>query len=241
MINRNIPIPLYYQLLQLIKGSIENGELKPGDSLPTELDMMQKYNLSRATVRQAILQLVNEGYLRRIKSKGTFVNLIPEKSRFIGSLKGFAQEMRQKGIAFSTRVLDCRVIPAPQKVSEKLQIASGDPVFFLKRLRFVKDEPVLIVEGFVPARLCPGIEKEDFERQSFYDVLEQKYEIILHHGCREFEPVMPQTEEMKLLRVSQKAPVLFIESTVYTEENMPVEYVEIRIKGKFSVDLAQTG
>jgi GntR family transcriptional regulator len=240
MINRNIPIPLYYQLLRIVKESIENGELKTGDSLPTEMEMMQKYKLSRATVRQAILQLVNEGYLRRIKSKGTFVNLVPEKSRFIGSLKGFAQEMRRKGIAFSTEVLDCRVLPAPHKVSEKLQIASGEPVFYLKRLRFVKDEPVLIADGYVPARLCPGIEKEDFERQSFYDVLERIYGIVLHHGCREFEPVMPQTEEMKLLRVSRNAPVLFIESTVYTEENMPVEYVEIRIKGKFSVDLAQT-
>jgi GntR family transcriptional regulator len=112
----------------------------------------------------------------------------------------------------------------------------------LKRLRFVKDEPVLIAEGYVPAQLCPGIEKEDFERQSFYDVLEQKYGIVLHHGCREFEPVMPQNiEEIKLLRVSQKAPILYIESTVYTTENMPVEFVEIKIKGKFSVDLAQTG
>ena len=61
MINRNIPIPLYYQLLQMIKASIETGELKPGDSLPTEMDLMEKYQLSRATVRQAILQLVNEG------------------------------------------------------------------------------------------------------------------------------------------------------------------------------------
>jgi GntR family transcriptional regulator len=178
----------------------------------------------------------------RLKSKGTFVNIVPEKSRFIGSLKGFAQEMRRKGIAYSTRVLDCRVIPAPHKVSQKLQIASGDPVFFLKRLRFVKDEPVLIVEGFVPAQLCPGIEDEDFERQSFYDVLERKYGVTLHHGCREFEPVMPQnSEETKLLRIPQKTPVLSIESIVYTKENLPVEYVEIRIKGKFSVDLAQTG
>jgi GntR family transcriptional regulator len=242
MINRNIPIPLYYQLLQIIRESIENGERKPGDSLPTEMEMMHTYKLSRATVRQAVLQLVNEGYLRRIKSKGTFVNLVPEKSRFIGTLKGFAQEMRRKGIAFSTKVLDCRVIPAPHKVSQKLQIASDDPVFFLKRLRFVQEEPVLIAEGYMPAQLCPGIEEEDFEQQSFYDVLERKYGIVLHHGYREFEPVMPQnTEEVKLLKVSQKSPVLYIESVVYTAESMPVEYVEIRIKGKFSVDLAQTG
>ena len=242
MINRNIPIPLYYQLLQMIKASIETGELKPGDSLPTEMDLMEKYQISRATVRQAILQLVNEGYLRRIKSRGTFVNILPGKSRFIGSLKGFAQEMRQKGVPFSTQVLDNRVVSAPHKVSEKLHIASGDPVFYLKRLRFVKDDPVLIVEGYVPSQLCPGIEREKFENISFYDVLEEKYGIILHHGRREFEPMMPSnTEETKLLRITQKTPILYIESVVFTKERLPVEYVEIKIKGKFTVDLVQTG
>ncbi len=240
MINRNTPIPLYYQLMQIIKESIESGELKPGDSLPTELELMEKYQLSRATVRQAVLQLVNDGYLRRIKAKGTFVNVPPEKSRFIGTLKGFAQEMKQKGIPFYTKVLDSRVIPAAPEVAEKLQIASGDPVFYLKRLRFVQDEPVLIVDGYIPARLCKGIEAINFENISLYAVLEEKFGIVLHHGQREFEPVMLSTkEEAQLLKISLKKPILYIESIVYTVENIPVEYVEIKIRGKFAVDLVQ--
>jgi GntR family transcriptional regulator len=242
LINRNIPVPLYYQLQQLIKKSIETGELKPGDVLPTEMELMQKHKISRATVRQAILQLVNEGYLTRIKSKGTFVALPPEKTRFIGSLKGFAQEMRQKGVPFFTKVLESRITSSPNKVSERLQITSGDPVFFLKRLRFVQNDPVLIVEGYVPSRLCPGIEKERFEDISLYDVLESRYGIVLHHGRREFEPVMPvDSEEAALLKIHLRTPILYIESVVYTRENLPVEYVEVKIKGKFAVDLLQTG
>ncbi len=68
MIDRNTPIPLYYQLMQEIKHSIDSGDLNPGDSIPTEMELMSTYNLSRATVRQAVLQMVNDGYLRRIKA-----------------------------------------------------------------------------------------------------------------------------------------------------------------------------
>ncbi len=240
MINRNTPIPLYYQLMQEIKSSIESGQFKPGDSIPTEMEIMKEHEISRATVRQAILQLVNEGYLRRIKSKGTFVNSPPEKPRFLGTLKGLAEEMKHKGISFYTRVLDKRIIPAPVKVAEKLLIASEDTVFYLKRLRYVQEEPVLIVDGYIPAGLCRAIEEENFENISLYDLLEKKYGLVLHHGRREFEPIMPSSEEeVKLLGISWRTPILYVESVVYTENDAPVEYVEIKMRGKFSVELVQ--
>ncbi len=175
------------------------------------------------------------------QAKGTFVNTLPEKSKFIGTLKGFAEEMRQKGIPHATRVLEKRIMAAPVKVAEKLRIASRAPVFYLKRLRFIKDEPVLIIQGYIPVQLCRAIEQVDFQEKSLYDILEKKYGLIIHHGQREFEPVMPSSgEEMKLLGISPKTPILYIESVVYTENDIPVEYGEIKMRGKFSVDLMQT-
>jgi len=241
MINRNIPIPLYYQLIQEIKGEIESGVLQPGDAIPTEMALMERYEISRATVRQAIQQLVNEGYLRRVKAKGTFVNSPPEKPKFIGSLKGFAREMQEKGVACSTRVLEKRIIPAPVKVAEKLGIASENQVFNLKRLRFIQDEPVLISNSYIPAQICRFIENEDFENKSLYDILENKYNLILHHGKRDFEPVMPSSkEEVELLGVSPRTPILYVEGVVNTEDGTPVEYVKIKMRGKFTVDLLQS-
>ena len=240
MINKNIPVPIYYQLMQIVRTSIETGELQPGDSIPTEVEIMNKYGISRATVRQALMQLVNEGYIRRIKAKGTFVNLPPARSRFIGTLKGFSEEMKQKGLPHSTRVLDKTIMKAPVHVAEKLQIASEGQVFYLKRLRFVQDDPVLIAESYIPIALCDGIEKEDFENISLYDQLENKYGLALHHGRREFEPSMPGSrEEAQLLGVTFRTPILYVESVVYTENNAPVEYVEIKIRGRFAVDLVQ--
>jgi GntR family transcriptional regulator len=241
MINRDIPIPLYYQVMQEIRHSIESGEFKPGDAIPTEIALMKRYGISRATVRQAILQLVSEGYLRRLKAKGTFVNTPPVKPRFLGILKGFSEEMRWKRVHFVTRVLAKDIVPASVTVAEKLRIASGDSVFHLKRLRLVQEEPVLIGESYLPAHICPGIEGVDFEHGSLYDILESTYGVVLHHGRREFEPAMPSSgEEMRLLRISPKSPILYVESVVYTESGMPVEYVEIKMRGRFSVDLMQT-
>lgn len=241
MINRNSPIPLYYQLMQEIKNQIDSGELEPGDAIPTEIELMEKYDVSRATVRQSVLHLVNEGYLRRIKAKGTFVNSRPEKPKFIGTLRGFAQEMKEKGVPCKTKVLVKHIIPSPLKISEKLQIATGSPVFHLHRLRFIYNEPVLIADSYIPEQLCRGIEEVDFENNSLYDVLEQRYGIILHHGRRDFEPAVPSAaEDVKLLEISSRTPILYVESIVCTQDDTPVEYVEIKMRGRFTVDLIQT-
>jgi len=240
MINRNSPIPLYYQLIQKIKDQIESGVYEPGDTIPTEIELMEQFDLSRATVRQSILYLVNEGYLRRIKAKGTFVNTRPEKPKFIGTLKGFAQEMSQKGIPFSTKVLEKHVIPSPLKASEKLHIATESPVFHLHRLRFIHNEPVLIANSYIPENICRRIEDIDFEKNSLYEILEKEYKILLHHGRRDFEPAMLSSpQEVRLLNISSKTPILYVESIVYTQDNTPVEYVEIKMRGRFTVDLIQ--
>jgi GntR family transcriptional regulator len=240
MINRNIPIPLYYQVMQEIKNKIESGELKPGDAIQKELELKELYDISRATIRQAILQLVNEGYLRRLKAKGTFVCSLPEKPKFMGTLKGFAREMEEKGIPYSTIVLEKRYIPTPVKIAENLQVAEGSNVFQLKRLRYIQDEPVLISESYIPEKYCPGILDIDFEKKSLYDVLKQKYNIFLHHGTRYFEAVIAYSvEDMKLLKISSKTPLLKVIGLVYTQEGLPIEYVEIKYRGKFTVNLVQ--
>jgi GntR family transcriptional regulator len=148
--------------------------------------------------------------------------------------------MKQMGLPHSTKVLDKSIITAPVRVAEKLQIASEEQVFYLKRLRFVQDDPVLIAESYIPITICDGIEKDNFEDISLYDLLENKYGLTLHHGRREFEPAMPGSkEEAQLLGITIKTPILYVESVVYTENNTPVEYVEIKIRGRFAVDLVQ--
>ena len=240
LLNRNLPIPLYYQLVLEIKEKIESGYYKPGDMIPKELELSSFYNISRATVHQALVKLTNDGYLRRVKAKGTFVNSLPEMPKFVATLKGFAGEMREKGIDYATKVLENKIISPPVKIAEKLNITQNERVFYLKRLRFIQNEPVLISESYIPINFCPDIIREDFEKESLYNVMEKKYNIFLNGGTRDFEAIILYSDtERKLLGISSSTPILHVEGIIYEQNNLPVEYVKIDLKGKFSVNLVQ--
>ena len=240
-IDRTIPTPLYYQLQQMIKRSIESGELKPGDSIPTEQDLVDQYGLSRATVRQAILQLVNEGYLRRQKSKGTFVTSPPQRLRSLGILRSFSAELDRKGIPHSTRILDKQLITATERIGEKLQIGLAAPVYYVKRLRHVDGSPYLIDEHYIPSNLCPGIEERYQDNASLYGLLETQYGLNLHHGQIEFQAAGPTSEEeAELLEVYPDINLLYVERVVYNEMGVPVDYFEAKIHGRFTMDIVST-
>ncbi|MBN1265215.1 MAG: GntR family transcriptional regulator [Anaerolineales bacterium] len=237
-INHNDPMPLYYQLEKVIKEAISIGELKPGDLLPTEPELMDIFSISRATVRHAIQNLENEGYLRKERAKGTFIKYPPIQKNFLGNLKCFSEEMQRKGIPHSTTVLKNEIIKAEASISEKLQVQIGSEIFYLKRLRKVDSSPILIVESYLPYDLFPGIEKEDFNQNSLYDTMESRYKILLCRGHRVIEPkIVRSGETMELLEIEPGTCISAIESTIYNTDNRPVEHLYAEMNGKISIDL----
>lgn len=237
-IDKSIPTPLYYQLLQILEEKITNGTWKPGDTIPTEIEIMQQYGLSRSTVRQAILTLVNMGYLRREKSKGTIVKSPTGRMRFVGSLISFSEEMRRKGISHTSRILEEGILPADAHIAEKLNLQVGDEVYFLKRVRFVDDAPFLIDLHYIPHALCPGIQARYKENASLYDLLRTEYKFNLHHGQIEFEAVSPPSKEViDLLEVYSTTSLIMAERIVYSDKEVPLDYFTAIIHGKFSIDI----
>jgi len=237
-IDRDAPIPLYYQLKKIIKDSIGNGTLKPGDAIPTESELMALHGISRATIRQAINDLVNEGYLRRERAKGTFIKYPPVERKFLGNLKCFSEEMKRKGIPHSTKVLEQTIESADSQIAEKLYLNVGDKVFRLKRLRMVDNNPTLIVQSHVPYDICPGIEKVDFNANSLYDTLEVEYGIHLCQGQRIIEPKIVDSENtMCLLEIPKGTCISSVESTIFDTNNRPVEYLQAEMIGKISIDI----
>ena len=237
-LDRSVPTPLYYQLKQILKQAIESGELQVGDVIPTELELMGQYTLSRATVRQAVLQLVNEGFLRREKGKGTFVTEPPAKIPIFQSLRWFSAEMARTGIPHATRVLECAVVPAPDRPAECLKLEQGTPVFYLRRLRLLNERPYLLDKHYIPYHLCQGIEHRNMERVSLYQTLVDAYGFDLHHGWREFEPDIPSSkEEIELLGIYATTALLHVESVVFSRNGTALDYFEARIHGKFTVDI----
>lgn len=237
-IDRSLPLPLYYQLEKFIKDAINSGELKPGDALPTEAELMEIYHISRATVRHAMQNLENEGYLRKERAKGTFIKYPPVERKFLGNLKCFSDEMQRKGIPHGTQVLEEQIIEADPHIAKQLQLEVGAQVFYLKRLRTVDGTPVLIVESYLPYDVCPAIEEVDFNTASLYDTLESRYNIQLRHGNRLIEPKFVESEEIvTLLKVDPGTCISAIESIIYSADNQPVEYLYAEMLGKISIDL----
>jgi GntR family transcriptional regulator len=237
-LDKNIPTPLYYQLEQILKQQLESGIWKPGETLPTEKEIMSQYGISRATVRQAILALVTDGYLKREKSKGTIVTSTTGRERVIGSLMSFTSEMNMKGVSHYSRVITQRIIQADDDIAKKLGLTVGVNVYYLKRIRYVKEFPFLVDEHFIPYALCPEINNKYQENTSLYTLLQDEYKLSLHHGQIVFQPITPPTSEViELLQIAPNTCLILAERIVYSENDIALDYFKAIIHGKFSIDM----
>jgi GntR family transcriptional regulator len=240
-VDKTNPTPLYYQLQEILREKIECGIWKPGDMIPTENELMVSYGISRSTVRQAILALVNDGYLKREKSKGTIVTSTTSREHVIGSLMSFTSEMNMKGIPHYSVLLSQRVVKADRLLAAKMNLAEGSEVYYLRRVRFVNDRPFLVDEHYIPYYLVPGIEQKYEENTSLYRLLQNDYKFNLHHGQIVFEPINPpSTEVSDLLKITPATSLILAERVVCSETEVTLDYFKAYIHGKFSIDMVSS-
>ncbi len=244
VIRRDSPVPYYYQLEEFLKEQIENGAWKPGQQIPSEAELCEAFDVSRTVVRQALNELVHEGLLYRRKGKGTFVAEPKIRESLVQHLTGFYEDMVALGLKPSTKVLEQKVIPAPSKIAEALGLEEGEPVIMIDRLRFVDDEPILLVITYVPEKLCPELLNEDLSTQSLYAILEKKYGLELVYGHRTLEAVAATKEEANLLEIEEGDPIILLRSISYLKDGRPIEYFKAKHRGdrsRFEVELVRPG
>ncbi|MFN3335935.1 MAG: GntR family transcriptional regulator, partial [Thermomicrobium sp.] len=133
-------VPKYRQLQHVLETMIAN--LQPGDLIPPERELEQRFGVSRVTVRQALHQLVLAGRLERVQGRGTFV--ARPKVEQVLALTSFSEEMVQRGMRPGSRMLGVRQIPASETLAQRLQVAVDAPVIELCRLRLANDEPMAL-------------------------------------------------------------------------------------------------
>ncbi|MDL2323655.1 GntR family transcriptional regulator [Ruminococcaceae bacterium OttesenSCG-928-A16] len=239
-IDKAVPVPLYYQIKQSILAAIQEGQLKGGDMLPTELDFCVNCGISRPTIRQALSELVTEGYLYRLKGKGTFVAQPKIDARFLNKLQSFNQEMTQKGLVPSTQVLSVQTIEGKSSINKLLNIPAGEKLLYLERVRYTDGEPIVYLETYLPNTLLGGLAQEDFTHKSLYSLLEEKYNLRVEKVQREIEAVNATTHVAGLLEISKGKAICLVTTVAYAGDMMPVEYSVARYRGdrnKFSVEL----
>ncbi|WP_187373212.1 GntR family transcriptional regulator [Bacillus rubiinfantis] len=238
-INKNSPIPLYYQLEEYIKGLIEIGEFNPGDALPPEREFAEKYQISRMTVRQAFTDLVNEGYLYRIQGKGTFV-AERKIEHPLQVLTSFTEDMKARGLVPGSILMHFRKIPATIQLAEQLGIAENAPVYDIKRIRLADGVPMAIESTYLSAELTKGLTEEIVTESSLYEYIEEQLKLTIDRAVQTIESSVAGIAEAEILHISVGAPVMLIQNRSFQKDGVPVEFVKSIYRAdryKFSIEI----
>lgn len=223
MLERNSSIPLYHQVANFLREKIKKGELKPGEQIPSEWDLVKELQVSRMTARQAIAELVREGLLYRRSGKGTFV-ASPKISSQLTTMVGFSEKMARQGLKVVSRILNAGLVPASVEVAQSLNLSLGEQVIEIKRLRLVEGEPAVLQWSYLPYPRCAAILDADLATGSLIKALQQKCGLRLVRSCDTVAPVIAQGEEARLLGVKDGTPLLLVEGVLYGEGGEPLRY-----------------
>lgn len=230
-IDHNSHVPYYAQVKEALRDRIERGDFRPGDQIPGEPELCTLLGVSRTVVRQALTELVYEGLIVRAKGKGTFIAEPKIVEGLAQRLTGFYEDMASRGLAPYSRVLKQQLTPANTKIAGFLGVAVGASLIEIERLRFIQDEPLVLVQTFLPFAACPGILNADLARQSLYALMEREYGLVIDSGRRTLEAVAATQREAELLRVEVGAPLMLLDSVSYLEDGTPIEYYHALHRG----------
>jgi GntR family transcriptional regulator len=232
-------LPLYRRIEADLRDRIRAGELAPGAQVETELELMERYGVSRATVRQALGGLIAVGALEVRRGLGTYVSA-PRFEHTIGGFYSFSREIERHGLQPGTRVLDLRTERAADDVAEALDVAPGTSMVSLRRLRLAGPDPLVVETSYLPARRFPRLETVDFSSVRLYDTLMTRY------GCRPtraretFEPILLTADEAALLDQRRGEPALRVERVAFDQDDLPIEFCRSTVRGdryRYSVEL----
>lgn len=232
-------LPLYRRIQQDLRERIAAGELPPGSQLETEQDLMTHYDVSRATVRQALSGLVADGLLEIRRGLGTFVRATALEHR-LGGFYSFSREIERHGMRPGTRVRSLRVEKADDHVASVLGVSEGTPVVALGRIRLADDDPIVTETSYLPASRFPGLEEVDFSRVRLYDTLTAGYGVRPMRARETFEPVLLTADEARVLGRRRGDPALRVERTTFDSEGNVIEYCRSTLRSdryRYSVEL----
>jgi len=222
-------LPLYHQLKEQLRAVAR--DLEPGTLMPSEKQLMGFANVSRATARKAVSDLVQEGVLYSQQGKGTFV----ARPRVASSLErpiGFTESMRRLGRKPGTVVLSAVEMPAPPEVASRLGLTGTAPIYLVERLRLLDGEPCMVERMHVSAQLVPGLLDRDLT-QSFYETVRDGWGLVPVEGLETIVAMNAERELARLLGVPIATALLATARTTKTAEGAFLEYTLRHARGDF--------
>ncbi|MCX4372046.1 MAG: GntR family transcriptional regulator [Dysosmobacter sp.] len=207
-VNHNSPVPLYYQLREQIRDNILSGKWEYGKELPSELRLCETLGLSRATVKQAMDELVREGLIERKRGKGTFVTYQNEGINIFAE-PSLVKQMEKLGISIHSRVISAGEGPLEKDISGYFEENSED-FCKIRRVRYIKNCPMILEENYISKKWARDVLKQNLNTISVYGYLEQVNGIHFDSYHIDIRPALLTTEDKQLLGLEDARVQLII-------------------------------
>jgi GntR family transcriptional regulator len=226
-------LPVYYEIKHVIKNWILNKEFSLGQKIPSENELAHRFSVNRLTVRQAISQLIQEGFLFARRGEGTFVthdeNLVRS---FNIELMGFMDESFYQVCKTKAKSVKIETFAPPKVIREKLELddSCGD-VIQIKRARLLDDKPFAYTINYLPKELGSGIREDDLYRRPVHQILREEYGIEFTEAVQSIEASFATREVSEELGVSQGLPILLVERIMFGKKRRPVQLVQSSYRG----------
>lgn len=227
--DRSRPEPLWHQAEQALRALIADGTWPDGTQLPNEAKLCEMLGVSRITIRHALRNVEESGLLRREHGRGTFVRTSTVTAGVRG-LTSFTQEMADRGLVVGSRVLEMVELPASLEVASALEIAEGEPVVKVRRLRAGNNQPIGIQNAFMPATRVPGLVDIGEQVPSLYALLKTRFGIAPQVAREIYRVGVVSSEDAELLEVDVGSPA-FIVQRITSDGHGPFEYTVSTMRG----------
>lgn len=219
MLDKSNPIPIYMQLQRLIREDIVSGVYSEGEKIPSEPELSKKYQITRSTVRKAVINLVNEGLLEQVHGKGTYVRFRHIKYS-IWNFSGFTDYLMKKNEMPISKILEQKTIQY-----------NHQPYLMLVRARGVKKEQsslfLTIDTSYLPLKLFPDLYKYDFATQSLYHVLRSEYNTFPRRSEIRLSNIPADKQMEQLFKLDREQWLLMADGKVIDEQNREIEIVNV--------------
>jgi GntR family transcriptional regulator len=223
MENVKSSVPQYIKIADSLINQIESGELAPGSRLPSERLLSELFDVNRLTLRKALSRLESQGLIIRKHGKGNFISE-PKIEGQTGQLVSFTNGMQRRGLAPGAKVISIEQRPVEASIAEKLNVPVLTPVFYVLRLRMINQEPVMLEQLWVPVNCFPGLEHQDLNNRSVYEIMKTEYGISMTKAQRSLEPVIATEYEAELLGIEVGAPLMLEQRLGFDQHANCVEF-----------------
>lgn len=236
----NQNIPYYYQIANLLRRKIEDGEFGAGEKIPKETELAEAFRVSRVPIRQALALLVQDGLLYRQRGRGTFVSGAFRKPKSL-KLTGIIEEVAAHGMEGELRLIDVKNISPPSHLVSFFNLASKEKLSQTRRVRLLENNPFCFVINYLPTGIAKKIRRGALKKKSMLNILEKDLGILPVEMDQTIESRSADGDIASHLNIGIMSPVMFVETYVWGENHAPLEYSQLFYRGdRFKYNVKRT-